>query len=191
MNVSAPLPGQHRRASFVALYAMVASIVMLFGAFTSAMVVRRGASKDWQGVPVPQMLWANTAVLALSSVAAEKARRDLRNGDRRRFNYAWTAATLLGAAFVAGQWIVWQQLRTAGVYLTSHPGSAFFYVGTVAHAAHLAGGWLWMLYLAVRALRLELGPGRRTGVDIATLYWHFLGVLWIYLLLLFRYWGNS
>lgn len=183
--------GAGRRVSYTGLYAFLATIIMFFAAFTSAMVVRRGASKDWKGTPAPRILWVNTAVIALSSAAAEKARRDLRDGDRLKFNIGWTAATVLGALFIAGQITAWRQLREAGVYLNSHPGSAFFYVGTVAHAVHLAGGWIAMLYLNARALRLELGPGRRTAVDVTSLYWHFLGLLWLYLLWLFRYWGNA
>jgi cytochrome c oxidase subunit 3 len=189
--VSAIATGAQRRASYTGLFAFLCTVIMFFGAFTSAMVVRRGSSNDWQGVPAPPLLWLNTGVLAVSSAAAEIARRELRRGERRSFNIWWTAATLLGALFVAGQIAVWHDLRRRGVYLNSHPGGAFFYVGTVAHALHLAGGWLRMAYLMARALRLELGPNRRTSVDVTTLYWHFLGVLWIYLLWLFRFWGNA
>jgi len=188
MNVAAA--GMHRKASYTGLYAFLCSVIMFFGAFTSAMVVRRGASNDWKGVPAPDLLWINTGVLALSSAVMEKARRDLRRGDRKQFNLSWTSATLLGALFIAGQITVWQQLRQAGVYLNSHPGSAFFYVGTMAHAAHLLGGWIAMAFLNIQALLFQLGPGKRTAVEIATLYWHFLGLLWVYLLWLFRFWGN-
>lgn len=183
-------PGQHRRASFTALYAGMASIIMLFGAFTSAMVVRRGASKDWRGTPAPQLLWVNTGILAASSLAAERARRHLRTNDRVHFNRWWTGATVLGVGFIGAQLLLWQRLVDAGVYVNSNPGSAFFYVGTVAHALHLFGVWIWMFYLWAKAIRLQLGPSRRTGVDVCTVFWHFLGVLWLYLLFLFIYWGN-
>lgn len=187
MNV--PLVGVSRRASFTGLYAFLCSVVMFFGAFTSAMVIRRDASNDWSGVPAPDLLWINTGLLALSSIVLEFARRDLHR-NRIRFNVAWTLATLLGVAFLGGQVAVWRQLRASGVYLNTNPGSAFFYVGTVSHAIHLTGGLFAMLYLNVRALRLQLGPGRRTAVDVATVYWHFLGILWIYLLWLLKFWGN-
>lgn len=181
--------GNQRRASYAGLYAFLASVIMLFGGFTVAMVWRSGA-KDWKGVPAPTLLWVNTAVLAMSSFVAERAKRDLRKGSRQGFQIGWAAATLLGGIFVAGQVVVWRQLQQSGVYLGSHPGSAFFYIGTIAHAIHLGGGWLAMVYLLWKASRLELGPGRRTGVEVATIYWHFLGVLWIYLLWLFWFWGN-
>jgi len=188
MNVA--VAGASRRASFTGLYAFLCSVVMFFGAFTSAMVIRRDASNDWSGVPAPDLLWVNTGVLALSSIAAEFARRDLASNHRLRFNVGWTIATLLGLGFLGGQIVVWRDLRASGVYLNSNPGSAFFYVGTISHAIHLTGGLLAMLYLNIRAFRLQLGPGRRTAVDVAAIYWHFLGILWVYLLWLLKFWGN-
>src|SRR5262249_37585462 len=157
MNAAAV--GVRRGASYTLIYAILVSVAMLFAAFTSAMVIRRGASKDWKGTPAPQLLWINTGVLAASSAAAETARRTLRSGNRRFFNVTWAAATLLGFLFLAGQWTVWRQLRASGVFLNSNPGSAFFYVGTAAHAIHLFGGLIAMSVLCWHALRLQLGPG--------------------------------
>src|SRR5262245_59612680 len=109
MNLA--VAGASRRASFTGLYACLCSVVMFFGAFTSAMVIRREASNDWSGVPAPDLLWINTGVLALSSIAAELARRYLLRNDRVLFNVGWTIATLLGFAFLAGQIVVWHELR--------------------------------------------------------------------------------
>ncbi len=180
-----PASGVKRRASYTGLYAFLASVIMFFAGFSSALVVRRAGAKDWKPVPMPDLIWMNTAVLAASSVMAEKARRDLRKGDRTRFNAAWALATLLGCLFLYLQVQLWYRLRDAGVYMESNVSGAFFYLGTIAHAIHLAGGAAAMMYLSYRAVRLELGPGRRTGVDVATFYWHFLGVLWVYLVGLF------
>jgi cytochrome c oxidase subunit III len=182
--------GVRRRASFTGLYAFMASVIMLFAAFSSALIVRKGASKDWKPVPFPTTVWVSTGLLVASSIAAEVARRDLRKNRRIRFNTGWTAATLLGAGFVMCQVYLWHQLREAGLYINTHPGSAFFWVGTVAHALHLAGGWIGFAFLNYHALRLQLGPGRRTAVEVLTVYWHFLGFLWLYLLLLFRWFGK-
>lgn len=184
--VMQPASGAKRRASYTGLYAFLASVIMFFGGFSSALVARRAGAKDWKPVPLPDLIWINTGVLAVSSVVAEQARRDLRNGRRGRFNAGWAAATLLGCTFVYLQIRLWNELRAAGVYMAANASGAFFYVGTVAHAVHLAGGLGAMLYLSYHALRWQLGPGRRTAVDVTTVYWHFLGVLWAYLLVLFR-----
>jgi len=164
-------------------------IVMFFAAFTSAMVVRRGLGEDWVSTPLPSILWLNTAVLIGSSVALEMARRRLRHGERQPFNLLWTAGLVLGALFLGGQYIAWRQLHEAGIYLATNPSSSFFFLLTVLHAIHLVGGVAALAYIDVQALRLQLGPGKRTAVDITGIYWHFLAGLWIYLMLLFRFWG--
>src|SRR5437763_3227382 len=83
--------GAFRRASFTGLYVLLAASTMLFAAFTSAMVVRRGLSDDWVSMPKPPILLLNTAILLASSVTLEVARRALRTGERAKFNGWWTA----------------------------------------------------------------------------------------------------
>ena len=78
------------------LYVLLAASTMLFAAFTSAMVVRRGLSDDWVSMPKPPILLVNTAILLASSLALELARRALKSGARARFNGWWTAGTALG-----------------------------------------------------------------------------------------------
>lgn len=144
------------------------AMVMLFAAFTSALVVRKGASGDWRPIALPALLWLNTAVLALSSLTMEQARR------RAGFWLQLTAG--LGLVFLAGQVAAWRQLAAAGAYLASNPSSSFFYLLTGAHGAHLLGGLAALGYLGVR--------GSRTAVAAGSIYWHFMGVLWVFLFLL-------
>jgi cytochrome c oxidase subunit 3 len=184
-----PGGGARRRASFTALLCLLAAVTLLFAAFTSTLVIRSGVGGDWSGIPAPGVLWWNTLVILASSAWLELARRSLRLGERRSFNRFWTAGTALGLAFLAGQAAAWWQLRAAGVYVASSPGSAFFYVFTVAHAVHVLGGIGALGYIEWQAIGLRLGPAKRTAVEIAAYYWHFLAVLWIYLMLLFQFWG--
>ena len=135
------------------MWLFLAGVTMVFAGFVSAYVVRRGASNDWRPVSKPALLWLNTAVLLASSLTMERA--------RRRRSTPWLGATaLLGALFLAGQLVVWQQLRAAGVYLASNPSSSFFYVLTGAHGLHLLGGVLAMFYVALRASAPAAWPGR-------------------------------
>src|SRR6201981_757880 len=85
--------GAFRRASFTGLYVLLAASTMVFAAFTSAMVVRRGLSDDWTSMPKPPILWVNTAVLLASSIVLDFSRRALKKGDRSRFNLWWSVAT--------------------------------------------------------------------------------------------------
>ena len=181
--------GSSRRASFTGLYVLLAASTMVFAAFTSAMVVRRGLSDDWASTHKPPILFVNTAVLLLSSVALEFGRRALKCGHRARFNTWWTAGTIFGLLFLAGQTIAWLQLKAAGIYIATNPSSSFFYVLTAAHAFHLIGGVSALLYVDVQGLRLQLGPAKRTAIDISAIFWHFLDGLWLYLMVLFYVWG--
>jgi cytochrome c oxidase subunit 3 len=155
-------------------------IVMLFAAFTSALVVRKGMSFDWVPVRVPRILWLNTCVLLMSSAALELSRRSLRAGTAKAFTRWLAAALVLGLGFLAGQLIAWRELAARGIYLASNPGSSFFYVLTAAHGFHLLGGVVALAYVVVRARPIALGEARRTPVDVTAIYWHFMDALWIY-----------
>jgi cytochrome c oxidase subunit 3 len=181
--------GAFRRASFTGLYVLLAASTMLFAAFTSAMVVRRGLSDDWVSTPKPPILLLNTAILLSSSVALEVARRALKSHGRGKFNGWWTAGTVLGMLFLCGQLLAWNQLNAANVFISTNPSSSFFFVLTVAHAVHLLGGVSALFYVDVQALRLSLGPAKRTAIDISAIFWHFLDGLWLYLMVLFYVWG--
>ena len=72
---------------------------------------------------------------------------------------------------------------------TTNPSSSFFYLLTAAHGLHIVGGLSALVYVDVQALRLRLGPGKRTAVDVSAMFWHFVDGLWIYLMVLFLVWG--
>jgi cytochrome c oxidase subunit III len=181
--------GVSRRASMTGLLVLLAAVVMFFAALTSAFIVRRGLSNDWVRTEMPQLLWLNTVALLVSSAALEMARRALKAGRRESFTRLWIAGSALGVLFLVGQYAAWLQLRSQGIYLATNPSSSFFYVLTAAHAIHLIGGVTALAYVSVQALRLRLGPGKRTVIDVSAVYWHFLDGLWVYLLLLLLVWG--
>jgi cytochrome c oxidase subunit 3 len=181
--------GASRRASFTGLFVLLAASTMVFAAFTSAFVVRRGLSDDWSTMPKPPVLFINTAVLVASSIFLDLSRRALKAHDRSRFNLWWSIATGLGITFLLGQAYVWRVLKDAGFYVSTNPSSSFFYVLTAAHAFHLLGGVVALVYVDVQALRLQLGPAKRTAIDVTAIFWHFLDGLWVYLMVLFYVWG--
>jgi len=181
--------GSSRRASIAGLIVLLAATTMAFAALTSAFVMRRDVSKDWVVLPLPHILWLNTAVLLSSSLLLEAARRSLKHGRRTSFNRYWTAGMVLGICFLLGQALAWRQLRAAGIFVATNPSSSFFYLLTAAHAVHIAAGLSALAYVDVQALRLRLGPGKRTAVDVSAMFWHFLDALWLYLMVLFLVWG--
>lgn len=178
------------RASRSGIWVGIFAITMSFMAFTSALFVREG-SLDWGHLVLPSILYLNTLVLLASSGTFELSRRYLeftdggsvRSGQQ---GLLWLAATLaLGIGFCIGQYMAWQNLRAQGIYLATNPNSSFFYVLTFIHVLHVIGGISAFTYLLGRLL---LGNGllRRSFFENTAIYWHFMGVLWVYLLLLCR-----
>ncbi|MGA8216381.1 MAG: cytochrome c oxidase subunit 3 [Candidatus Sulfotelmatobacter sp.] len=166
----------------------LAAITMSFAAFTSAMIVRQGSAQDWRHFTLPPVLYLNTLVIIASSVTLEISRRRIAafmggTQDKNKENPAqWLYITLfLGLLFVAGQTFAWMQLRSQGFGLATNVSYSFFYVLTVAHALHVSGGLGGLVRVIWKLNRSVL---RRSTLDATSRYWHFMGVLWLYLLLL-------
>jgi cytochrome c oxidase subunit 3 len=175
-------PGVLGDVSLFGLWAFLGTVSMLFIGFTSAYMIRR-ASYDWRPLSPPAILWWNTAALLASSAALEAARKRLRDWDLRAL-FPWVAATgFLGVLFLGGQLLAWRQLAARGLFLASNPHNSFFYVLTGAHLVHLLGGRAWFAVVLVQVRRLGLTPGE-DGLRLFATYWHFLGALWLYLLVL-------
>jgi cytochrome c oxidase subunit 3 len=174
-------PEKARTGIWVAL----AAITMSFAALTSALFVRQGSGMDWQHFTLPPILYANTLVLLASSVTLEVARRRVAAYVRAAESQIalpmrWLVITLaLGLLFVAGQYVAWLQLKAAGLYLATNPNCSFFYVFTGIHALHVLGGLAGLVYVISKLNRSIL---RRSTFAAAAQYWHFMDILWLYLL---------
>ncbi len=179
------------RASRSGIWVGIFAITMSFAAFTSALFVREGTT-DWGHLALPSVLYLNTFVLLASSAALECSRRALapgrliQPGSARKSSTLLLLALFLGVAFCVGQYFAWQQLRAQGVYLASNPNSSFFYVLTFIHVLHALAGILALVYLAARLIAARSAV-RRSFFDNTAIYWHFIGVLWLYLFLLCRF----
>jgi cytochrome c oxidase subunit 3 len=151
-------------------------------------------------LPVRLLLW-NTLVLLLSSATMELARRSLARDMvlapvagiagivlDREFRMPWLAITVtLGLLFLGGQWLAWEALRTHGFHVFTSGASPFFYILTGAHAIHLAVGIIVLLYAGVIAVTRQRLEHRRIVVEVASWYWHFMGVLWVYVFALLQF----
>lgn len=178
LDRNAPPPGN------TAIWVGIATIGMMFAALTSALVVRQGASNDWRHFDLPEVLYLNTLVLAFSSITLEAFRAHFRRGLSSHASLKgasrWLYATItLGVIFIFGQYVAWHQLNNEGLYLASNPSHSFFYVLTGAHVLHLLGGIIALLYVTAKLKRRTL---RSSTLAVATKYWHFMDLLWLYLL---------
>ena len=176
----------------IGMWVGLASIVMMFTSLSSAYIVRSGTANDWSPIATPRVLFASTALILISSVTIEFARRKLKHSLQSAYSRYLLLTAFLGLAFLASQFIAWRQLAAQGIYLASHPHSSFFYLLSGAHAIHLIGGLVALAFMWFRSRRQLVEPGavgkRQASADAVTIYWHFMDALWIYLFLLLFLW---
>src|SRR5467141_3464741 len=178
-------------ASQSGIWVGIFAITMSFAAFTSALFVRQGSGADWTHIALPPVLYANTLALLLSSATLQMARRAITavpSTEPRavRVGLGWLMATLaLGFVFVAGQFEAWRQLATQGLYLATNPNSSFYYVLTSMHGLHVLASIVALLFVIIR---LDAKPAalRQSMFEASATYWHFMGVLWLYVLFVLR-----
>jgi len=167
----------------IGTWILLTAVIMLFAGLSSAYIVLRGVP-SWQNIELPSLLWPNTAILLLSSLAIELSRRAIRRNDIQSMKRWLTVAGVLGFGFLAGHLAAWRQLVNAGVYLPSTQQSSFFYILTGLHGLHLLGGIVALGIVLVMALRNRLNAFRHEPLKLAATYWHVMDAIWIYLFLM-------
>ncbi len=163
-----------------ALMFFLAVVGVLFGLFITAYFIRMEL-EDWRPMPESQLLWVNTALLFLGSVALQWTHSQLKNGREAGVKAGLLLGALLTLGFVYGQYAAWQDMRAAGYYMYNNPANAFFYVMTGIHALHIIGGlWVWMR--AGYRVWTGTSPEKiRLSVELCAVYWHFLLLVWLVL----------
>lgn len=185
----APMPPEASPQAATAVWLLAGAVLVLFAAFTSTLLARRW-EPDWQPVRLPALLWVNTAVLMASSASVIAALRKVRQGRLARARRYLAAAVCMGAAFLVGQGLAWRQLLAAGVHMAAGAHSGFFYLLTGTHGLHLAGGLGALGYALARLLRVGAAAEVARSVAPAAIYWHFVGALWLYVLLVL-FWASA
>ncbi|MGG5822981.1 cytochrome c oxidase subunit 3 [Falsiroseomonas sp. HW251] len=162
----------------LAVFIAVATTLMVL--LLSAYSIRREMA-DWSPPPRPLLLWANTAVLVVASVALHAAVRAVRAGDREGTGNALLAGGVAGLVFVAGQLLAWRQLAQAGYLPAGNPADAFFYLITAVHGLHVLGGLVALGRVGATLRRGARMERLRLGVELCAAYWHFLLLAWLVL----------
>ena len=197
-------PRQRLKRYRLMLGLCVFSITLVFLTITCAYAMRRltgrfqdltvGNVQDWVPIAIPFLLWINTAVLAVSSITGELARRKMfaENAVMREWlgwdtpvrNAAlpWISVTIiLGLAFLTGQFALWRRFLDAGAFSSRNPAASFFVMITVTHAVHLFGGVIALLWAGISNLLMRPLESRQIIVDVSTWYWHAMGLIWAYI----------
>jgi cytochrome c oxidase subunit 3 len=177
-------------AAKIGLGVFLAVAGSLFALFISAYSMRMNMV-DWRALPVPRLLWFNTGVLVLSSIALQWAYMAARRNDMDGVVFGLLVGAASAVTFLVGQLLAWQQLSVAGYFLASNPANSFFYLITAAHGLHVMGG-----LVAVGRTTAKVWGGAemtrlRLSVELCATYWHFLLLVWLVLLGLLTGWTDD
>jgi cytochrome c oxidase subunit 3 len=166
----------------IVFWVIAVPVAVFFAGLTASMLARRISSDNWVRVQVPDLALWNTVVLLCSSGCLEAALLAMRRaaGPPVR-RWLWTT-TVLGTVFLAGQVATWKTLAARGIFVATNAASAFFYLLTASHGAHLLAVLAALVYLSIRASRNEFTPRRQSALRAAALFWHFMDGLWLYVL---------
>ncbi|MDB5263316.1 MAG: cytochrome oxidase subunit [Adhaeribacter sp.] len=167
------------------LWLMIISIIMMFAAFTSAYIVRKEEG-NWLDFDLPDSLLINTGLLVLSSVFMQMAYFSARKDNIKQLKAYLVLTLVLGTAFLIGQWEAWGTLVDRKIFfggVDANPSGSFLYVLTGVHGFHLITGLIFILIVLISSFQFKIHSKKLLRIELCTIYWHFLGGLWVYLYL--------
>lgn len=164
------------------MWAVCVSIVMMFAGLTSAYIVKRNQA-NWITFNIPVIFYYSTAVIVISSITVLLARSYFMKREMRSYRLWLFITAVLGIVFVILQYTGFDQLWNSGVTLTRNVSFSFLYIIVGLHALHVLGGAIGLIVMYLKSLSKRKINYNRLYIDLMNTYWHFVGLLWIYLLL--------
>jgi cytochrome c oxidase subunit 3 len=164
-----------------ALWLFIATVCMLFAAWTSAFLVKR-ADAGWAEIEMPNQFYINSVIIVISSFSMFWAQWSARRDNLEMVKLALSITTVLGFAFLIGQWIGWTQLVALKEHFSGgNVSHSFIYVLTGIHGLHIVGGLVFLIIVLISTFKYKVHSKNMTQIEMCSTYWHFLGVLWLYL----------
>ena len=164
------------------LWVGIGSILMMFAGLTSAYIVKRNQA-NWITFDLPVAFWYSTAAIIISSITIMMATRSFKERAMGRYRSLTAATVVLGMIFIVLQIFGFRQLWLAGLTLQSNVSISFLYVIVGLHVLHVLGGIIALIVLSLKAFSSKMRNYSAVPVELVSTYWHFVDILWIYLLI--------
>jgi len=167
------------------LWAFMVSVFMIFAGLTSAVIVRR-ADGNWLEYVLPSAFWWSTAFVLLSSISLQWSVNRAKRDELGQLKTGLVVTIVLGMLFLVSQWMAFGQMVDLGLYLVGNPSTSFLYVITGLHGLHMLSAIVVLFVIFAQVFQYKVHSKNMLSFRLSTLYWHFLGVLWIYLYVFFQ-----
>jgi cytochrome c oxidase subunit 3 len=167
------------------LWLIIISIIMMFAAFTSAYIVRKEEG-NWLEFSLPDNLILNTGILLVSSFFMQLSYHAARKDNLQQLKIFLGITAALGLAFLFGQLQAWSNLVDRKIFFggaDANPSGSFLYVLTGVHGFHLITGLIFIFIVLISSIQYKVHSRNLLRIELCTIYWHFLGGLWVYLYL--------
>jgi cytochrome c oxidase subunit III len=163
-----------------ALWLFIVTVVMIFASLTSAYIVRQSEG-NWLEFDLPSIFWYTSGIIVLSSISLQWAYSSAKKDDLALLRIGMVITSILGLAFLIGQWYSWIALVDREVFFVGNPAGSFLYVFTGLHALHLISGVIFLIIVLISSFRFRVHSKNLDTMEMCVTYWHFLGGLWLYL----------
>ena len=166
------------------LWVAIGSIVMMFAGLTSAFIVKSNQT-NWKTVKIPTVFWVSTVVIIFSSIALQMALRSFKQRQMNHYRSLIGVTLFLGIAFIVLQWMGFNQLWAQNITFKGSGAGQFLYVIFGLHAIHVIAGIIALIVMFIKAFAGSIKLYSSIPVEVMSIYWHFVDVLWLYLLIFF------
>ncbi|HRE52923.1 MAG TPA: heme-copper oxidase subunit III [Flavitalea sp.] len=166
------------------LWVAIGSIIMMFAGLTSAFIVK-GAQPEWETIEMPRPFYYSTLIILISSVTIQMALKAFKERRMSAYRRLITITAIAGMGFVGFQIAGFCQLWQTGTTFNGSGAGQFLYIIFGLHALHVLGGIVALLVMFFKAFSSRIRNYNPVSIELASIYWHFVDFLWIYLFIFF------
>jgi cytochrome c oxidase subunit 3 len=168
------------------LWVGLGSVIMMFAGLTSAFIVK-GNQPNWSTVEMPKVFYYSTFVMLLSSLTVQLSLKSFKERSMKQYRRLITVTAVLGVVFIVLQLVGFHQLWNSGVDFRGAGAGQFLYIIFGLHALHVLGGVVALLVMFIRAYSSKVRNYNPVSIELASTYWHFVDLLWVYLFVFFMF----
>ena len=173
-----------KRAKKMMLWFGIISLIMSFAGLTSAFIVS-SSREDWlQDFQLPTAFTISTVIIIISSITMLFAVKSMRADNRKGTTLGLLLTFALGIAFVVSQVMGYNEIISAGYHFTgatSNITMTYIYLISALHIAHVSAGLISLIVVIYNHFKQKYNSKEMLGLELASTFWHFVDVLWIYL----------
>ncbi|WP_292890189.1 cytochrome c oxidase subunit 3 [Nonlabens sp.] len=180
-----PIKEKIARSKKQMMWFAIMSLMMMFAGLTSAYIIS-SSRRDWVEVSLPTEFYYSTGVILLSSLTLILAKKSLKSNNLSGASLLTLITFLLGTTFVVMQFMAFGSLTDAGIFFTGQGSSvagSFIYIMVMAHLAHIVAGLISLTVISFNVVTKKYANDHMLGFELGATFWHFVDVLWIFLLL--------